>query len=182
MVGEVRAEPHIRPYRTDPGQDREQGGGLGRQAAQHLGRQRAVETDPFPAGTDQDGARRGALDHRRGLQRRRTAGDIGHIVGRVDLAPHHPRQRFRDEHETAAWQHRKPDAREPGELAAPGTGRIDHVRGMHLTGRRTHPRTEPSAAVSRPVTSSPSRRHTRSPAARSRCAAARAGITCASCG
>ncbi len=135
VVGEVRAESRVRPHGPHPGQHREELDGLRREATEHLHRQGAVEADPLPAGADEDRARRGALDHGRGLQRGGAARHVGDVVRRVHLVPHHARQRFGDEDEAAAGQDGQVRPGEPGHLAAPGAGRVHHVRGTQVAGR-----------------------------------------------
>ena len=106
------------------------------EAGDHLGADRAVEADPFATGADEHRAAPGALDDRRGLQRRVARCDVVDVVGGVDLVADEVTDRLGDEDEAPPRQDGHGGAEPGGDLAAPGArGVDDRVGPDHLTRR-----------------------------------------------
>ncbi|SCF94622.1 hypothetical protein GA0115255_112242 [Streptomyces sp. Ncost-T6T-2b] len=134
----------------DVAQEREEAARLRGEQGHHVRFHRGVEADAFAAGADQDGARAGALDDARGLQTLIAGGDIGDVVGGVDLVPDHRRQRLGDQDEPPARQDLDGGAEAAADLAAPRSGRVDHgVGGHHRTVGRANSGDPPAGSGDR---------------------------------
>ena len=109
MVGAVGPEPQVGADRAHAAEHREQPDRLARPVcANDRHRAGGLEAHPLPARADEHGAAARCPRRRRGLQALgRAAGDVGDVVGGVDLVPDQRPERLGHQDEAAPRQHRQ---------------------------------------------------------------------------